>query len=128
MELSQALSDAVEMLYESVKTKLSISKEIFEITLKDWEIIPLFRNNEVIGAVLIKGNEIHVGYGKPCGASMRLHIKQTLKKIIEKYGYAITYVMNDNINGLNFCKRLGFIELSKDSVKILLRCDGSKYV
>jgi hypothetical protein len=128
MESSQALSNAVDMLYESVKTKLSISKELFIDTLKGWEIIPLWKEKEIIGAVLLKGNEIHVGYGKPCGASMRLHIKQTLKKVLNKYGYAITYVMNDNIIGLNFCKRLGFIELSKDSVKILLRCDGSKYV
>ena len=128
MELSQASSKAADMLYESVKTKLPVSKEIFIETLKGWEIIPLWKQKEVIGAVLLKGNEIHVGYGKPCGASMRLHIKQTLRKVLDQYGYAITYVMNDNINGLNFCKRLGFIELSKDSVKILLRCDGSKYV
>ena len=128
MESLQALSKAIDMLYESVKDRVTVSKEHFKDGLQDWEIIPLNKENDVIGAVLLKGNEIHVGYGKPPGAAMKAHIKQTLKMILDKYGYAITYVQNDNIRGLNFCKRLGFIELSKDSVKILLRCDGSKYV
>jgi hypothetical protein len=119
---------AKEMLYQSVKDRLTISCSEYINAIKNWEIVPLKRQNEVIGAVLIKGNEVHIGYGKPAGAALKAHLRLTLKKLLDKYGYVVTYVQNDNLKGLNFCKRLGFIELSQDSVKIFLRCDGSKYV
>lgn len=118
---------AISMLYESVKDRLTISLNDFNKCLIDWEIIPLRQNNEVIGAIMQKGTELHIGYGKPSKASIRGHL-MALKNVIDKYGYATTSVLKDNPKGLNFCKRLGFIELAQESDKILLRCYRSKYV
>lgn len=118
---------AISMLYESVKDRLTISLNDFNKCLVDWEIIPLRQNDEVIGAIMQKGHELHIGYGKPSKASIRGHL-MALKKVIDKYGYATTSVLKDNPKGLNFCKRLGFIELGQESDKILLRCYRSKYV
>ena len=118
---------AIAMLYESVKDRLTISLNDFNKCLIDWKIIPLHQDNEVIGAIMQKDSELHIGYGKRSKASIRGHLA-ALKKVIDEYGYATTSVLKDNPKGLNFCKRLGFIELAQESDKILLRCYRSKYV
>lgn len=119
---------AMMMLFKSVENRLTIDFVMFSEALKDWEIVPLSQNEEIIGGVIIKDNELHIGYGKQPKASILPHLKKTLKKVLDKYGSAVTSVAKDNIKGLNFCKRLGFVELSEDSVKILLRCERSNYV
>lgn len=122
------MSQAIKIIYESVKGRLPITYEQFEEALKDWEFVELTENGQLIGAVMIKGNELHVGYGTKPTASIRGHIKKTLKNLIDKYGHAVTTVQKSNEKGLNFCKRLGFIVLNEENGKILLRCDRSKYV
>ena len=119
---------ALMMLFRSVQDRLTIDFLTFADALKEWEIVPLSQNDEIIGGVLIKENELHIGYGKQPKGSILPHLKKTLQKVMEKYGFAVTSVEKSNIKGLNFCKRLGFVELSEDSVKILLRCDRSNYV
>ena len=119
---------ALIMLFKSVQDRLTITCDAFTELFDDWDVVPLRQNNEIIGGVLIKNNEIHIGYGKQPKASILPHLKQTLKKVLTQYGFAVTSVETNNIKGLNFCKRLGFVELSRDSVKILLRCDRSRYV
>jgi len=54
---------ALEMLFLSVKDRLNCDFQTFENAIKDWEIVPLAQKNEIIGAVMRKENEIHVGYG-----------------------------------------------------------------
>lgn len=119
---------ALMMLFRSVQDRLTIDFLTFADALKEWEVVPLSQNDEIIGGVLIKENELHIGYGKQPKGSILPHLKKTLQKVMEKYGFAVTSVEKSNIKGLNFCKRLGFVELSEDSVKILLRCDRSNYV
>ena len=75
----------------------------------------------------MKENEVHIGYGIKPKASILRHLKQTLHKVIKKYGFAVTSVQKDNIKGLNFCKRLGFVVFGEESDKILLRCERSNY-
>jgi hypothetical protein len=77
---------------------------------------------------MVKGNEIHVGFAEKPTASIRGNIRFVLKPLFEKHGFVVTAVQKDNINGLNFCKRLGCVEFDQDSDKIILRCDGSHYV
>jgi len=115
------------MVYESVKKRLPINFNQFKNALKDWEFIPLTENGEIIGAVMQKENEIHVGYGKKPKASIKKHIKQTLNNLLEKYGEVVTSVQKDNDRGLLFCKRLNFIQIGQENDKILLKCERSKY-
>ena len=119
---------ALMMLFKSVQDRLTIDFLTFADALKEWEVVPLSQNSEIIGGVLIKENELHIGYGKQPKGSILPHLKKTLQKVLQKYGFAVTSVEKSNIKGLNFCKRLGFVELSRDNVKILLRCDRSNYV
>jgi hypothetical protein len=120
--------NALFMIYKSVEHRLSISFEEFSEALKDWETIPLMQNDRLIGGVIVKGNELHVGYAEKPKASIRANIKETLIPLIKKHGFVVTSVAKDNIDGLIFCKRLGFVETSQNSDKILLKCDGSHYV
>ena len=119
---------AIKMIYESIKNRLNMSFEDFYKIMLDWEISPLKEQNVVIGGVLSKGNELHVGYGIKPSASIRKHIKETLKRIIDQYGSAITSVMEENQKGINFCKRLGFVEFKREQSKIYLKCDRCIYV
>ena len=73
---------ALIMVYESVKHRLPFGFEEYAEAIKDFDIVPLTQDGRVIGGVLAKDNEIHVGYGiKPKG-TIRSHIKATLKASI----------------------------------------------
>ena len=119
---------ALLMVYESVKHRLTIGLVEYLEAVKDWTVIPLTESGRVIGGVLVKDNEIHVGYGvKPIG-SIRAYIRTVLGGVIDKHGFAITTVQAENLAGLRFCERLGFVKLSANDGKILLRCDRSNYL
>jgi len=120
--------NALHMIYRSVQDRLSCGFDEFAAAVKDWEILPVVQRGKLFGGVMVKGNEIHVGFAEKPTASIRGSIKEILKPLFEKHGFLVTSVHISNQNGLNFCKRLGFVEIAKESDKILLRCDRSKYV
>lgn len=118
---------AIFMVYESVKHRAPINFSQFCEAVKDWTFIPLTQNGEIIGAVMQKENEIHVGYGKKPRASIKKHIKQTLNDMLDKYGSVVTSVQKGNDKGLSFCERLNFIQTGQEEDRILLKCERSKY-
>ena len=119
---------ALLMVYESVKHRLTIGLVEYLEAVKDWTVIPLTESGRVIGGVLVKDNEIHVGYGVKPIKSIRAYIRSVLGGVIDKHGFAITTVQAENLAGLRFCERLGFVKLSANDGKILLRCDRSNYL
>lgn len=119
--------EAMLMVYESVKQRLPINFSQFKDALNDWEFVPLVENGQIIGAAMLKENEIHVGYGKKPKASIKKHIKETLNKLLDKYGEVVTSVQKGNDRGLAFCKRLNFVQIGQENDKILLKCERSKY-
>ena len=119
---------ALQKIYESVKDRLPFGYEQFAENVKDWEIIPVVQRGEVFGGVMVKGNELHVGFATRPTASIRGNIKAVMQPLLEKHGFVVTYVSKNNLNGLKFCKRLGFVVLNEDGDKIQLRCDRSNYV
>jgi hypothetical protein len=122
------MSNALGVLYESIKHRTNMDYEVFADNLKDWQTTGLYENQELIGCVIQKDNEVHIGYKQKPTASIRHHLKKTLKQVINDYGFAVTSVMEDNKAGLNFCKRLGFYEIGQEKSKINLKCDRCKYV
>lgn len=122
------MSKAIELLYNSVKERLPMSFEQFANAMKDWELVELMQKNELVGVVMIKGNELHVGYKSVPKASIKKHINETLAKLIKKFGFAVTTVQKTNERGLKFCKRLGFTVTDEKEGKIYMKCDRSKYV
>jgi len=119
---------ALIMVYESVKHRLTIGMVEYLEAIKDWNIIPLTENGQVIGGVLAKGAELHVGYGVKPRSSIRKYVKSILGATIAEYGYAVTKVMLDNKAGLRFCERLGFTPLNEENGTITLRCERGNFL
>ena len=122
------MTKAIELLYNSVKERLPVSFEQFSEAMKDWELVELVQKDELVGVVMIKGNELHVGYKSVPKASIKKHINETLARLIKKFGFAVTTVQKTNERGLKFCKRLGFTVTDEKEGKIYMKCDRSKYV
>jgi hypothetical protein len=116
---------ALVSVYKSVKDRLpdSIGAVDFIKSMDDWDVVPLTENGQVIGGVITKGAELHVGYYPKPTRSIRRHIRETLGAILEQYGFAETTVMRDNVAGLRFCERLGFYPVHEGIEKVTLRCE-----
>lgn len=118
---------ALEMLFISVKDRLNYGLDVFVSCFHDWKVIPLTQNNAVIGAVIEKDGEVHIGYGvKPQGSILK-HLRKTLFDVIEKNGFAVTKVSETNEKGLKFCKRLGFVETERKNGNIHMKCERCRY-
>lgn len=120
---------ALHSVFLSVKDRIpGCTFEQFEKAYEGWDVVPLSLAGEEIGAVLIKANEIHVGYGKAPKASIRSHIRKTINALIEKFGCAVTKVAKGNERGLAFCRRLGFTVTEESGAMISMRCERTRYV
>ena len=120
--------NALTVLYESVKNRISINLYDFLICMHDWNVVPLYEDNEIIGAVIIKGTEIHVGYAIKPTVSVLKHIKQSLALVLKDHGFATTQVLESNLSGLRFCKRLGFEITKQENSQIYMKCEKCNYV
>ena len=75
-----------------------------------FEIKAFKKGDLVIGMLMTRGPELHVAIlpeyrRRWLSAGL---IKEVLGNIIDKYGYVITSVMQDNVIGQDFVERLGF--------------------
>jgi hypothetical protein len=118
---------ALMLLYESVKTRLNMPFDNFTQSLKDWSVVPLKQQGKIIGAVIAKENELHIGYGEKPTASILRHLRDTLVKTINTFGFAITVVDSKNEKGLTFCQRLGFVKTKVDGGLVYLKCTRCNY-
>jgi len=119
---------AVRAIYDSVQDRLACDFAPFAALLKDWQIVPLTQNNIVIGGVMLRNNEIHVGYKRRPSASIMRHIKSTLGDILTRFDAAVTCVMETNTRGLEFCRRLGFVPTLVENGCIYMKCMRCPYV
>jgi len=122
------INRAIILIYNSVKNRLDITLEQFAEALKDWDFVELEHDGQLFGVVMIKDNELHVSFDGVPKFSIRKHIKETIGKVIQKYGYAVTVVTKGNKKGLNFCKRFGFVVINEDQSNIYMKCDRCHYV
>lgn len=119
---------AIKLIYDSVKDRTEMTLEQFANALKDWEFIELKQDGKVFGVVMKKENELHVSFDGVPKFSIRKFIKDTIGKVIENYGFAVTSVTKGNEKGLEFCKRFGYVQTSEDATKIYMKCDRCNYV
>ncbi len=117
-------------LFQSIRARLPDDYPFrrFLDSLIGWDVLPVMIDGALIGAVMIRGNEIHIGCESPMKASPRALIKSFLLPIIEKHGSAVTTVMHDNHAGLVFCQRLGFVIMDSSDGVYRLRCERANYV
>lgn len=119
--------EALRKTYQSVAHRVSYDEEVFVNALKDWDVAPVYDGQEVIGSILSKSNEVHIGVYRRPKASIWRFIRESLQGIIDKYGFAITTVPPQNSVGLRFCERLGFVKIGERGGYFVLRCDRSNY-
>lgn len=79
--------------------------------VSSWIIHPIEHNNNIVGAVFTKDNEIHVSVNGPWFP--RKYVKEILYPLIEKYGEVTTSVDHYNKNGFYWVSKLGFKETER---------------
>jgi Mg-chelatase subunit ChlD len=126
--VTTARDTALYLIYQSVRDRVAMSLVEFTKAMGEWEVEPFEHNGAIIGGVLARGNEIHLGLAERPKGTIRKGLRQAMAERMARYGSLTTQVMQDNVRGLQFCERLGFKEVGRQGDKILLMCDRSKYV
>ena len=121
-------TDVLDVIYKSIEAKVSFDKGVFAEFYTEWDVLPLEENGELIGGVLAKGNELHVGYARQPRATIRPYIRAILGKALEEHGVVLTSVEPGNTVGLRFCERLGFVKYDEINGVSLLKCSRSEYL
>jgi hypothetical protein len=114
----------LQAAYESLQGRFlaAFSFVEFEKFAADWEVTPVRVRGELVGAILKRGPEIHACI-KPEGFRRWFNksAKALLDGTIERYGYAITRVMNGNTVGMEFVSRLGFEPVGREGDVIIYK-------
>ena len=112
---------AARKIYDSVADRLTCSYDEFADLIQDWTIVPIYQQHHVIGGIMVKGNELHIGSDRPSyGAKTYLKV---IQDTLDQYGTAVTSIMKTNLSGIKFCERLGFeiTGVTKDRYVLTMR-------
>lgn len=101
----------------------------FKLACRDWEVIPIRDGNEIIGAIIRKFRELHVGVKRRPAGAHRALVRSVLVETIERYGFAETTVRTWNTSGIKFCRRMGFKieDVSVSDGMTYLRCEQAAH-
>lgn len=100
----------IKEAYESAESRLNgMTFEEFAEATKDFEVTPVYYSGNVIGAILVKENNVHACIkpeykGKWFG---RVAVR-IISEIVEKYGEAITSATTED--GRKIVEALGFVK------------------
>lgn len=118
---------ALLALFEASKDRLHCSFHEFCIALHDWDAHPIMRGDQIIGALISKGNEVHLGYSVLPKGSIRKDVREVFVPLLRKCGWFVTTVCEDNERGLRFCGRIGFEETKRENGIVYMRCERLNY-
>lgn len=118
---------ALAAMYESVMDRVKIPYPEFLALLGCWEAFPIIDQGQIIGALVRRGNELHLGVNRRPRTLATRYLRAVLANTIAHYGYATTKVGKDNPAGVAFCRRLGFETFDEDAKTWYLRCDKPRY-
>ncbi len=85
--------------------------EQFAINLGEWELIPIFVKDVIVGAVAEKDGEIHLAIEKEYrkkSVYCRSNLNLIINPLIDLYGYVTTTVDSDDEDTQKFVRRIGF--------------------
>lgn len=78
----------------------------------DWQVLAVV-DGSVIGAVLVFGDEVHIGVTRPC--FLRPLIRQVIGEQVKRYGRSFTKVRESHAIGHRFVQRIGFKPIKTES-------------
>lgn len=84
----------------------NVSREDFARHVEGWDVHPVTLDGQTVGAVLVKGPEIHACIAEGFGRWFRREQAAILNAVIDKHGYAQTQATTEA--GIRFVQRLGF--------------------
>lgn len=110
--------NAIEAAYLSAKDRLppEMGLEQFKESIKDFTVTPVVVRDQVCGAILNLGPEIHaciLPWARKRWLSQGI-VENVVKPIIEKYGFIQTHVALDAEEGHQFVQKFGFVEWYRD--------------
>jgi GNAT superfamily N-acetyltransferase len=112
----------LRLLYDHNVAKYGVPFEDWERATTGWHLEPIEQGGQVIAAVMILMNELHIAAcAKPKG-STRAAVRNILLPVVQEWGSAKTRVMADNRAGIRFCQRLGFEIESEENGIVSLTC------
>ena len=115
------MNAVIEAVFNSIASRTGLSLEAFEEAASAYSAIPIHDGDELIGGVMVKGAEVHVGVIRTPRGAKRGMFRKVLNDIVEKHGYVTTLVLIDNHAGIKFCTRLGFVEVARNDFAIVYR-------
>jgi hypothetical protein len=130
MPITNERHEALYAAWESCRDRWPIGYGEFAKAMQGWSVEPVRVDGRIVGAMLMRGAEIHVGVkddGKRRWATRRF-LRATLGKTVRAHGRAVTAVMHDNERGQAFVQRLGFVPVGTLPKAILFEYRGHRYV
>lgn len=114
---------AKRKVYESVSARLAVPEAEFYRAMTLFDIVPVTSEGRVIGGILKRGNELHIGCTeRPKGAAMRKYIC-ILREVVAEFGCAVATVMPGNDTALHELQRLGFRLAELKDGMMHMRCE-----
>lgn len=102
--------DCLKIAYEILKPRINnLSFDDFKSQLKEFEVIPVEMDSELVGSILRKGSELHaLVIDKARKLWFNKKTLKIIKETMDKYGFITTKVNNDYDMGHEFALRMGF--------------------
>lgn len=122
------MTSCLDILYAHISSTIDCSREECVKALGDWTLTPIEVKGETVGAIMERGNEIHVAVTPSAHRvwARRGLARKHLEDGIKKYGFMITKASPVNQKGIEFIERLGFYPVGVDGLFIQYRIDHAK--
>ena len=105
------MHDVYNLIMRALKPRISgLSYKDVQVTFASWELIPLTRNEKLVGVALRKETELHLIIAPEFQRKLCFikQCKQIVQETIAKYGYADTKVSVEHTLGHRLATILGF--------------------
>lgn len=101
--------------YELLKDRLNgITKELFICIYKDWDLLKIQDNDQCVGVVFVKGNEIHIAINEDKRKNWAS--KRLIRQILGLAKTPMTKVFKNDGFRKEFAERLGFVKIKEDEL------------
>lgn len=118
----------LEAAYQSIGNRANITFGQFQESVKSWEVFPVFVKDNVAGAILLNGEEVHacILAKYKCKWLNKSLYKQVFVNRLKQYGKLKTSVLITCNEGAEFVARCGFVKVGEaEGVAHYERClDG----
>jgi len=105
-------ADSIKALADAYSGRFQLSPEEYEQKAKDWLIVGLMLDCDLIGAVCIKEHEGHIGIKKEFRG--KWNALNQLNKLCKKFEVNRTVVLKDNKKSMRFLERCGWNKVGEN--------------